>query len=325
MNIPMITSARLYCVYSTNTHEDDSSPSGMKDLATEARRHRGKAFSFLRAFVPPWQLSFTAKISVLLISLFLLADPLMAAPASKYWAYWDKSSSESEEHINHDLWQEILDKYLVLRPDGNRFRYQEVGQEDRQKLESYLQSLSSLDPRDYTKAEQKAYWINFYNALTVNLVLENYPVKSITRIGPWYRFGPWDSDITRVAGQKLTLNDIEHRILRPLWEDNRIHYGVNCASLGCPDLSDQAFTAANTEMMLDMLARRFVRQEKGMSWLDGTLTLSRIYEWYEKDFIDKEGVLLHLRQYASPASSRKLKKYTRVIQYQYDWRLNELK
>lgn len=249
----------------------------------------------------------------------------MAAPASKYWSYWDKNNPDSSEVINHDLWQDMLDKYLVLRPDGNRFRYQQVSQKDRQKLDNYLQTMSSLDPGSYSKSEQKAYWINFYNALTVDLVLENYPVKSITKVGPWYRFGPWDSDITHVAGQNLTLNDIEHRILRLLWEDSRIHYALNCASLGCPDLSGKVFTAANTEVMLYDLAKRFIQQEKGVGWVDGTLTLSRIYEWYEKDFIDREGVLLHLRQHASPAKSKRLKKYTGIIQYQYDWRLNELK
>nr|WP_306671012.1 DUF547 domain-containing protein [Endozoicomonas sp. SESOKO1] len=249
----------------------------------------------------------------------------MAAPASQYWAFWDKNNPDSSEVIHHHLWQEILDSYLVLRPDGNRFRYQSVNQEDRDKLNKYIMDMSSLDPRTYSEAEQKAYWINLYNALTVDLVLEHYPVKSITKIGPWYRFGPWDMEITRVAGQELTLNDIEHRILRPLWDDSRIHYAVNCASLGCPDLSATVFTAANTEQMLDELARRFIRQEKGMSWVDGRLTLSRIYEWYEQDFVDQEGVVLHLRQFASRKDARRLKKYTGTIQYQYDWGLNELK
>ncbi|WP_257264289.1 DUF547 domain-containing protein [Endozoicomonas sp. ONNA2] len=249
----------------------------------------------------------------------------MAAPASSYWALWDKSNSESSGVINHQLWQEILDTYLALRPDGNRFRYQLVSQEDRDKLDKYLTDMASLDPGNYSEAEQKAYWINFYNALTVDLILEHYPVKSITKIGPWYQFGPWDMDITQVVGQNLTLNDIEHRILRPLWDDSRIHYAVNCASIGCPDLSPTAFTAANTEPMLNELARRFIRQEKGMSWVDGKLTLSRIYEWYEQDFIDQEGVVLHLRQFASQADGRRLKNYTGTIQYQYDWRLNELK
>lgn len=262
---------------------------------------------------------------ILYALLFLGSETVWAALGSKYWGYWDKSVPDSTHAINHESWQMLLDKYLVVRPDGHRFKYHAVSREDRNKLNEYIFKMSSLDPRFYSKEEQKAYWINFYNALTIDLVLEHYPIKSITKIGPWYRFGPWDSDIVVVAGQKLTLNDIEHRILRPLWEDNRIHYAVNCASIGCPDLSTKVFTVANTEKQLDLLARRFVSQEKGMSWIDGRLTLSRIYEWYERDFVDQEGVVLHLQQFASPTTARKLKKYTGVIQYQFNWRLNDFK
>ncbi|WBA80313.1 DUF547 domain-containing protein [Endozoicomonas sp. GU-1] len=273
-------------------------------------------------FANLWRTVKTLSLAALLL---ILPGLVMAAPASTYWAFWDKSNPESSAVINHHLWQEILDTYLALRPGGNRFRYGLVSQEDRDKLDKYLTDMATLDPRTYSLAEQKAYWINVYNALTVDLVLEHYPVKSITKIGPWYQFGPWDMDITQVAGQNLTLNDIEHRILRPLWDDSRIHYAVNCASIGCPDLSPTVFTADNTEPMLDELARRFIRQEKGMSWVEGKLTLSRIYEWYEQDFVDQAGVVLHLRQFASQANAQRLKKYTGTIQYQYDWRLNELK
>lgn len=262
---------------------------------------------------------------LLCVILFPVSGLAVAAPDSKYWAYWDKNTPDSTATIDHAPWQEILDNYLVTRPEGNRFRYRAVSHKGRQTLDKYLAAMSALDPGKYAKAEQKAYWINFYNALTVDLILEHYPVKSITKIGPWYRFGPWDSEITQVAGQPLTLNDIEHRILRPLWEDNRIHYGVNCASLGCPDLSARVFTAANTEQMLDELAERFIQQEKGVSWVDGRLTLSRIYEWYEKDFVDQEGVLLHLRRFAHRSTVKRLKHYTGTLQYQYDWNLNELK
>lgn len=103
----------------------------------------------------------------------------------------------------------------------------------KQQLKRYIQQMASLDPRDYKKQEQFAYWVNLYNALTVQLVLDNYPTSSIKKLGKgFFSFGPWDDDIIRVAGKKLTLNDIEHRILRPIWRDKRIHYVVNCASLG---------------------------------------------------------------------------------------------
>ena len=256
--------------------------------------------------------------------LLLVSSLAMAAPKSEYWAFWDKSNPASTVVVDHALWQAIINKYLVSRAEGNGFRYAQVSAADRQKLKDYLATLTSLDPRILNKVEQKAYWINLYNALTVNLILDNYPVKSITDIGPWYSFGPWDMKITRVAGQDLTLNDIEHRILRPLWQDERIHYAVNCASIGCPDLAEQVFTAENTDAMLNMLARRFVQQQKGLSLAGGRLTTSRIYEWYQTDFTNQgnKGVVTYLRSIAPSTLARQLGQYNGPVQYQYNWALN---
>lgn len=265
-------------------------------------------------------------LSIVLVSVLLVSPLATAAPESEYWAFWDKNNPASEVIVDHGPWQAILDDYLVSRPEGNGFRYSQVSPEDRKSLKDYLESLTSRDPRELSKAEQKAYWVNLYNALTVNLILSEYPVESITKIGPWYQFGPWNMPVTHVAGEELTLNDIEHRILRPIWQDERIHYAVNCASIGCPDLAQQAFTAENTESMLGELARRFVQQEKGVSLAGGRLTVSRIYEWYQEDFTSQgdKGVLMYLRHLAPPALTRKLSRYSGSIEYQYNWALNEV-
>lgn len=256
---------------------------------------------------------------------FLVSSPVLAAPASQYWGVWDKSDESSQKIVNHQVWQELLDRYLVSMPEGNKFRYIRVNEKDRQALQKYLEQLSNLDPGLFSKSEQKAYWINFYNALTVELILKNYPLKSITKLGGWFKFGPWDEKVTTVTGQSLTLNDIEHRILRPLWNDNRIHYAVNCASLGCPDLADKIYTGKNVERLLDAQAGRFIQQEKAVSWIDGRLVLSRIYEWYESDFGSRKELMNHLRKYASGSQRQRLDKFTGVIDYQYNWNLNELK
>ncbi|MGB1271122.1 MAG: DUF547 domain-containing protein, partial [Endozoicomonas sp.] len=113
---------------------------------------------------------------------------LEAALSSQYWGLWDKSNASSKAVINHRPWQDILDRYLVVQPEGSLFRYQAVNREDREKLGQYIKTLTALDPRHYSMPEQKAYWINLYNALTVNLILDYYPVTSITKLGPWYRF-----------------------------------------------------------------------------------------------------------------------------------------
>ena len=251
--------------------------------------------------------------------------PVLAAPSSEYWSLWDKSDGQSSKRVDHSPWQSILDTYLVIQPEGSLFKYSKVSKTDNQLLDKYIKQLTSIDPRIYNKAEQKAYWINLYNALTVDLILENYPVKSITKIGSLFSFGPWDKKVTKVASQDLSLNDIEHKILRPLWSDKRIHYAVNCASLGCPDLAAKAYTGVNVESLLETQTERFIQQEKGVNWIDGKLYLSRIYEWYGSDFGSKDELMLHIRKYSIGKQKQRLLKYPGVADYQYNWNLNELK
>ena len=263
--------------------------------------------------------------ALLLTVLFLLMAPVLnAAPKSEYWAIWDKSDATAQKVFDHSLWNALLSRYLAEPSDGSvrLFDYKSVSASDRKQLQAYISSLSGADPRAYRKSEQMAYWINLYNALTVELVLKHYPVKSITKIGPWYKFGPWDEGIVTVAGQKLTLNDIEHRILRPIWKDKRIHYAVNCASRGCPDLAMEAFTGEGIEGQLEAAARRFVNQEKALVFIDGRLVLSRLYEWYVADFGDRAALMKHFLAHLQPPLSEKLKKYTGPLDYQYDWSLN---
>ncbi len=209
--------------------------------------------------------------------------------------------------------------------EGRLVAYDKVTSEDRKRLTAYIERLTSIDPRQYSRAVQMAYWINLYNALTVDLILKNYPVKSITKLGPWYSFGPWDESLAKVAGESLSLNDIEHRILRPLWQDKRIHYAVNCASKGCPDLASEPYTAVNLERMLSEAAQRFINQEKGVEFVDGKLVLSRVYEWYGEDFGSKKDLMTHLKAHANDKLKLRLEKYTGPVDYRYDWSLNVYK
>ena len=263
-------------------------------------------------------------ITSLLIYLgLMLSHPVFAAPESKYWGIWDKSDEASTKTIDHSAWSDLLSQYLKTYPDGTLFAYSKVSEKDRDKLQGYLAYLTGLEPGRYNRKVQLAYWINFYNALTIELILKHYPVKSITKIGPWYKFGPWDEKVTEVEGESLTLNDIEHRILRPLWRDKRIHYVVNCASKGCPDLADKAYTGATVEAMMSEAEQRFIRQEKGVIFIDGKLTLSRIYEWYAADFGSREALLRHVKENSRLAMAAKIDKYKGELIYQYSWSLND--
>ncbi len=249
-----------------------------------------------------------------------------AAPGSELLDFWDESDDENTATIDHNQWQQILDKYLISDHESgiNRFDYKAVSKEDTKLLKGYIGGLEKLDPRDYSLAEQKAYWINIYNALTVEVILDNYPVSSITKLGGFFAFGPWDQEATTIQGEELTLNNIEHGILRPIWQDNRIHYAVNCASMGCPNLAGTAYTAENTEEILEQAAKDYVNHERGVTFEGEKLKVSSIYHWYKVDFGDNNDSLVeHLKQYAEPELKAKLEGFDGKLTHDYDWKLNQ--
>jgi hypothetical protein len=202
--------------------------------------------------------------------------------------------------------ERFLKKYVVTdHPSGiNRVRYAAVTADDKKALGAYLQHLQQADVTRLNRSEQKSYWINLYNALTVKVVLDHYPVKSIRDIdiSPGiFSDGPWEAKLLIIQGRKVSLDDIEHRILRPLWKDNRVHYAVNCASLGCPNLQPDAYTAENTEALLEKGTREYENHARGARLGGDRLRLSSIYDWFQADFgASEEGVLRHLTSMRSP-------------------------
>jgi hypothetical protein len=178
----------------------------------------------------------------------------------------------------------------------------------------------------HNRAEQEAYWINLYNAATVDLILSRYPVASIRdiNISPGlFSRGPWGAKLLAIEGEKVSLDDIEHRILRPIWKDNRIHYAVNCASLGCPNLQPPAYTAANMESLLERGAKEYVNHPRGVAIKDGKLRVSSIYVWFKEDFGGSpEGLMEHWRKYADAALAKRLQTYSGGLEHDYDWNLN---
>ncbi len=253
-----------------------------------------------------------------LLSFSLLSFSALGAPKSDLWPYWQQSSSDSSQVISHQLWQQVIKDNLKISGSNTLFDYQHISSQDQKRLQRYIQQQTSLNPFTYNSNEQLAYWINLYNALTVNLVIENYPVESITDIGGWFRFGPWDQEITSINGKPLTLNDIEHRILRPIWKDARIHYAVNCASLGCPNLQPDVFTGSQVKEQLEDAAQEFIQSRKGVRLEGNTLILSSIYDWYSEDFGNQKQLLQHLIRYRPD-----LNNFQGSTDYQYDWGLNK--
>lgn len=258
-------------------------------------------------------------MKILISSLLLLFSfNTFAAPKSELWDYWNVSNEKNATTISHQYWQQTLDKYLITQGEYTLFDYANITDADERTLNSYLRQMSRIDPREYKKTEQYAYWVNLYNAITVKIILDNYPIKSITKLGGLFSFGPWDEEVVVVAGKVLTLNDIEHRILRPIWNDPRTHYAVNCASLGCPNLQPKAFTARNRDKLLDKAATEFINSEKGVLITDNKLQLSSIYDWFSVDFGNQQQLFEHIKKYRP-----KLKQFKGDIHYDYNWKLNK--
>jgi len=269
-----------------------------------------------------------AKFFSFAILLCFFTSTVSAAPTPDLWDIWDASDEESKLEVSHAQWSAFLAKYAPNIDSSTATRlvsYSAVSKEDHKHLKAYIAMLSDLDPRLLTRAEQFAYWVNLYNAITVDLILDNYPLKSITKLGGFFSFGPWDQDVVTIVGKRITLNDIEHRILRPIWKDKRIHYAVNCASIGCPNLYGQAFDSSNLEYQLESAARMFINSAKGVQFEQGTLVLSEIYNWYAVDFGDTESLKNHLLQYLEGLTKEQLRSYSKDISYQYNWDLNEQK
>ncbi|WP_422450848.1 MULTISPECIES: DUF547 domain-containing protein [unclassified Endozoicomonas] len=258
--------------------------------------------------------------------LLLFSIAVQAVPSPDLWSYWDKADQSSEQVVDHSQWQNFLDRYVILSESTGMYmvEYGRVTKTEKGSLDAYLNSLAGLDPRKLNRTEQLAYWINLYNALTVDLILDYYPVKSITKLGKgWFRMGPWRDELIMIAGQTISLHDIEHRILRPIWNNPRIHYALNCASIGCPDLLPDAFRGKRIDQQLEAAARRFINQKKGATLVNGRLVLSSIFDWYEDDFIDKDGVLNEIKSFASGDLKHQLENYRGRISYRYNWKLNE--
>jgi hypothetical protein len=230
--------------------------------------------------------------------------------------------------VDHSAWQRLLERYVSASPDGiNRFGYARVTVADKAALKSYLGDMQRVKVTALSENEQRAFWINLYNALTIDVVLDHYPVATIRDIGGGlFVAGPWKKEYVTVEGRKLSLDNVEHDILRKTWRDPRVHYAVNCASISCPNLMAEAFTGAKLERMLNQGARDYVNHPRGARVDRGRLTLSQIYSWYRRDFGSSDGeVIAHVAGFAEPKLKKQLADIKTIAGYDYDWSLNEAK
>jgi hypothetical protein len=262
---------------------------------------------------------------IAVVPLLAAVAPAAGAPKAELWERWSAHDPDSTETVDHAPWSALLAARLKRAEAGpNRFDYAGVADIEKAALAAYLERLAAVAVSRLARAEQRAYWINLYNALTVKVVLDRYPVDSIREIrSSLFSAGPWGLQLVAVEGVKLSLDDIEHRILRPIWRDPRTHYAVNCASVGCPSLQPEAYTAANMEALLERGAREYVNDPRGVEIVDGRLVVSSIYVWFKEDFGgDDAGVVAHLARYAAIELRARLQQVRRIDSHRYDWSLN---
>jgi hypothetical protein len=242
------------------------------------------------------------------------------------------SAVASPGAIDHSAWDQLLKAYV--RPAGDhlsRVDYMAFKQSGQSQLKAYIRSLEATDAARLERPEQFAFWVNLYNAKTIDIVLDHYPVRSIRDINLGGSIlsvvtgGPWKAKVLTVSGQALSLDDIEHIILRGQFRDPRVHFAVNCASVGCPSLSTEAFTGASLDAHLERNARAYVNSGRGVRLADGRVAVSSIFQWFKVDFGGSDGgVLDFVRTYAEPSLKASLAGVTRIDDTFYDWSLNDV-
>lgn len=224
----------------------------------------------------------------------------------------------------HAAWTLLLEKYVRTGPDGvNRFDYAalKANPADLAALDTYIAGFADMDLSGAGQVEFAA-WANLYNAVTVRYIVQKYPLGSI-RDG-YLVGGPWKKIAVVADGKTHSLDEIEHQILRPRFQERRVHYAINCASYSCPNLQPQAWEAATLDTDLDNAAREYINHARGVTVTDRGLMVSRIYDWFEADFGgSKQAVIDHLLIYADEGLAMKIRANPKIRGYNYDWSLND--
>lgn len=223
-----------------------------------------------------------------------------------------------EAVVDYQLWANVLGKYV----DENGLVNYEGLLQDRADFDKFMDQIETADISGLSDIEKKAFWINAYNAITVDVILKKYPVKSIRRIN----FGlVWEVP-RRAAGKRRSLGHIEHKIIRPLG-DPRIHFAINCASIGCPKLPNKPFYPETLDAQLEAETKRFINDTEKIRLDRSTNTLyhSAILSWFEEDFLVTDPDLLsYIKRYINPDDLAYLNQNeVKLKKAKYDWGLNK--
>ncbi|RZP17617.1 MAG: DUF547 domain-containing protein [Flavobacteriales bacterium] len=212
--------------------------------------------------------------------------------------------------VNHTTWNQLLKKHVS---DQGKVDY--LGfKKDLTELNAYLDWLSNSKPSEtWSKDQLMAFWINAYNALTIKLIVDRYPISSIKDI-----YSPWNIKVITIANKKLSLNNIEHDILRKMG-DPRIHFGIVCASISCPKLQNEAFNTQNTNRLLNKASKEFLADSTKNELTTDAVELSKIFKWFAKDFKQEGSLIYFLNKFADI----RIASDATISFKDYNWGLNE--
>jgi hypothetical protein len=224
------------------------------------------------------------------------------------------------EPVSHARFTELLKKHVSA---GGKVNYKGFIRDSVQ-LNQYLKQLSDNPPQNsWSRDDQLAYWINAYNAFTVQLIIRHYPLKSIKDIGSKIKIPfvntPWDLKFIRIGKEKFDLNNIEHGILREKFKEPRIHFAIVCASVSCPRLLNEAFVGDRIQQQLDAQARDFINDNSRNKITANAAQFSQIFNWFRGDFTRNGTLTDFINRY----SGIKINKNARISFLDYNWGLNE--
>lgn len=270
--------------------------------------------------------NFISRFSFILL-IFVFTGLAHASFHKSLWPKWEVNNPLSNAIISHQPWQEFLERYVITNDEKiNLVNYAKVTPKDFQSLKDYIKKMSQIDIDKYNRHEQLAYWINFYNALTVQTVASYYPVSNIQEINVspgLFSVGPWGANLVTINNSGLSLDDINNRIIRPIWNDPRTQYALNNATIGAPNLNKQAYQGSLIEQQLNDAAFAYINSFRGVQVIEGRLIISKLYDWYEEDFGGtKQDVITHLLQFAREPLLSQLKHTNSIDSYIYNWHIN---
>lgn len=268
------------------------------------------------------------KYICLIIGLMIFSRPAFAAPDAVLIERWTAHNPSSTEQIDHRQLDFLLNRYRSMGDDEiARFAYDKVTAADKTILKNYLKQLSQTKVSNLNRDAQYAFWVNLYNSLTLTVILDHYPVESIRdiNISPGlFTSGPWGAKLIEIEGSPLSLDDIEHGIIRPIWKDPRSHYVLNCASLGCPDLPQKALNPDTLDQTLNQAAIAFINHPRAARVQGNDLQVSSIYRWFSVDFGTSDiNIIAHLSLFARSGLKDALQAISDIDDDAYSWNLNQ--